>query len=89
MSFVRIGLTASGALIVLLATACSTQPISEEVVARAEADCQVTGSNLKRKSTECASARKQAGVLDVSPEEIQAITAKSGAKSVGMTGGGQ
>jgi hypothetical protein len=73
-------------LVLSVFTACSTQPISDDVIVRAEADCQVTGSNLKRKSAECASARRGAGVQDVSPDAIDGVKSKQGAK--GAAGGG-
>jgi hypothetical protein len=73
-------------VIMVSMSACSTQPVSDEAIVRAEADCQVTGSNLKRKSTECATARRGAGVQDVSPEAIEGAKSKQGAKST--AGGG-
>lgn len=68
--------TASLAALVAI-SACSSQPMSEEAVAKAEADCQVTGSNLKRRSADCATARKGSGVQDVSPEALDAAKSKS------------
>jgi hypothetical protein len=86
MNVVRVGALSLASAFLLSLAACSTQPISDDAVVRAEADCYVTGSNLKRKGADCMSARKNAGVQDVSAEAIQAVSSKATAGGAGVTG---
>jgi hypothetical protein len=86
MNVVRVSALSFTTAFLLGVAACSTQPVSDDAVVRAEADCNVTGSNLKRKGADCMSARKSAGVQDVSAEAIQAASSKANAGGVGVTG---
>ncbi len=81
MNVVRVSALSLVSALLLGLAACSTQPVSEETVVRAEADCYVTGSNLKAKGRGCDRARQDAGVQTASPEAIQAISSKQGAKT--------
>ncbi len=87
MSLLRTGLFATFTTMIVLTMGCSSEPISEQAVARAEADCQVTGSNLKRRSADCAAAQKAAGVQEVSAEAIQSAASKGGTKQGSTMGG--
>lgn len=86
MNLVRLISLSFASVFLMSLAACSTQPVSDEAVVRAEADCYVTGSNLKVKGNGCSRAREQAGVQTVSPEAIQAASSKANAGGVGVTG---
>jgi hypothetical protein len=86
MNVVRVSALSLASAFLLSLAGCSTQPISDEAVIRAEADCYVTGSNLKAKGNGCSRARQEAGVQTVSPEAIQAASSKANAGGAGVTG---